>query len=177
MFSQKLNLKSKLISALRFATKPEIKTAIAYIVISSILAYFVSTKWSPIAIPIAPAYFLIIIVGGLAVELGIFFLVAKLAKLENRSFENILFFSASANLLNSLFSVARLPFYESHKWVTFVMAGLVAVAIWLLVKRIFSLKNKQVWRLFLWFALVMFGVVIILGFLGNWLLSKYFIVG
>jgi uncharacterized membrane protein len=154
-----------------FRLKSYILPAIVAFLISATLSYFVATKWSLIAIPIAPIYFAIVFVGAFIVEVPIFLLATKWAKTANRSFDKALFAVAGGNLINSMFGVARAPFAQTERTWILIFSLAAGILTWFFVRWLYKLKHREVGKIVFRLALIVLTIALIVGFVGSMLFS------
>ncbi|MEN9582537.1 MAG: hypothetical protein RL641_491 [Candidatus Parcubacteria bacterium] len=137
---------------------------------SSVISYFVTIKaLTKTPLPIPVAYITISILFGLLIIEGLFTtFAARMAKIPNRTYEKAFFTAVGTNFLNSLFSVASLPFVESNKTVAVMMSLISGIFAWFFLKRVYSISHKQVMQMLGWSAVLIGIIGIIAALIGGY---------
>ncbi len=146
--------------------------AIVMVVLSFIVMYRASLALSPYLENVALSYFIVVLLFGYAIETGLVAWAARLAKIQDRSWSKALFLAAGINFINGTFSLATTSIVYTNRAVAGVLVFACVIAIWFFIKRVYSLKNKQVFRFLLWVLLIIGIAAFVIGLISSFFLTK-----
>lgn len=146
------------------------KFAAPIIVVASYTLYRVSTFLFPAAKLIAPPYFVIAMVVGVLVVTTLIAFVAKISKIEERSFAKAFYVTTGITASYAVANLAYLFVANLHRSFTALVAALASVSVWYVVKKVYGISNKQVFRFIFYTLLVLAGISFSIG-----LISSFFI--
>ncbi|HRH31424.1 MAG TPA: hypothetical protein PK950_02040 [Candidatus Paceibacterota bacterium] len=146
--------------------------AIVMVVLSFIVMYRASLALSPYLESVALGYFIVVLLLGYAIETGLVAWAARLAKIEGRSWSKALFLAAGINFINGTFSLATTSILATNRAMAGVLVFGCVLAIWFFIKRVYSLKNTQVFRFLLWILLIIGIAAFVIGIISSLFLTK-----
>lgn len=164
-----MKLPERLITVLQYRSYivPTMLIAIA----ASFGMYFTTTYISPEARGIAPAYFIIAIILGLIIVTLLFAFVARLLKLENRSFVKAFRLAVGVIAIDAIATLLYLLTIGLHKIFAAICVILAAVLFWYLVKKVHGLPNGKIFRFVVYMFLVLGAAAFIIGLVGSLFLN------
>ena len=133
--------------------------------------YFTTTYISPETQGIAPAYFGIAIILGIIAATLLFAVVARLLKLENRSYLKAFRLAVGIIAIDAFASFLYILVRNMHKVFAALCVVLAAVLFWYMVKKVHGLTHSKVFRFAVYMFLVLGAGAFIVGLIGSLLLN------
>jgi hypothetical protein len=151
----------------RSSIVPTILVAIA----ASFGVYFTTTFISPETQVIAPAYFVIAIILGLIAATLLFALVARLLKLENRSYTKAFRLAVGIVAIDAIATFLYILLRNMHKVFAAMCVIFAAVLFWYMVKKVHGLTHGKVFRFAIYMFLVLGAGAFVVGLIGSLFLN------